>query len=88
MSNEREAHTFRVRGKRAIPYAATVSDSASGMAGAAQGDGSIRTVLSAKARAARLSDEIERQRSIYRPGTSEALLRRAAVRALMDRGDY
>ena len=36
----------------------------------------------------RLEAEIERQRNIYRPGTTEILLRRAAVRALIERGEW
>lgn len=36
----------------------------------------------------RLEAEIERQRNIYRPDTAEILLRRAAVRALIERGEW
>lgn len=35
----------------------------------------------------KLGEEIERQRAIYRPGTAESTLQRAAVRALIDKGE-
>jgi len=35
-----------------------------------------------------LRKEVERQRRIWRPGTDEATLRRAAINALMDKGDW
>lgn len=39
-------------------------------------------------REARLYVEIERQRHIRRPGTNDYVLKRAAVAALMERGEW
>lgn len=35
-----------------------------------------------------IREEMERQRKIYREGTSENTLRRAAINALMDKGEW
>lgn len=41
-----------------------------------------------KSRDERLAEEIERLRGVYRVGTSDQILRRAAINAMMDRGDW
>lgn len=41
-----------------------------------------------KGRPARLAAEMARQRNIFRVGTPEEYIQRAAIRALMERGEY
>lgn len=36
----------------------------------------------------KIASEMLKQGSIYRPGTEDAVLRRAAINALMERGEY
>lgn len=71
-----DEHTYRIRDKRA-------SSSEGGAAVREDAyDGSV------DARPARIAAEVERQRAIYRIGTSDAILQRAAINALMERGEY
>lgn len=71
-------HTYRVRKSRKAGSPA-VSDAV------AKADGDMGA---GDTRSDRLAAEIRTQRAIYRIGTDEQILRRAAINALMERGEY
>lgn len=48
----------------------------------------LRELQEDETREGRLKAEMLKQAAIYRPGTDAAILRRAAISALMERGEY